>query len=170
MINRRHLLIIPVIALLIVLIWYFTGKTGKTIKVDGPDSTRIEHKYNGRRVLNLPPGREKEILENLKVTNIVSEEWQKKVEEALRLQGGDSLKDVSIQKVESLIWLYHGVALNVESVAVTLKNERKEQTRFRALIDSQNGKILQTWDQPVIDPANPRDKFNIKVDPRYLND
>lgn len=160
--------------MLFALVWYVTRPGEGIDKEKGPD--RIAHKnvvpkHNGKRVLNLPPGHEKETLDNLHVSNTVSEDWQSKVEVALKLQGGDALKDVSIKKVESLVWIYNGVALNAESIEVTLKNEKGERTSFRAMVDSQNGKILQTWDQPVFDPINPHEKqFGIRVDPRYQND
>ena len=125
---------------------------------------------NGKQVVGLSPGKETEEIKNLKVANTVSEEWEEKLEETIRSQGGSAVKSVEIQKVDSFIWAQDGIALNVESVIVTLKNTKNQETVFRVLVDAQNGKILKNWDRPVIDPGNPRENFGIKVDPRYHND
>ncbi len=124
-------------------------------------------RIDGKKVVGLPPGEEEEQIRNLQVTNRVSPEWREKLESALRLQGGSEVKELLIDKVDSFIWAHGGIALNVESVIVRLKNLKDEQTSFRVLVDAQTGKILKNWDQPVIDPANPRDAFRIKVDPSY---
>jgi hypothetical protein len=57
----------------------------------------------------------------------------------------------------------------VESVIITLENTRGEISKFNALIDSQNGKIIQTWNQPTVDPSSPRDNPGVRIDPRYFN-
>jgi hypothetical protein len=126
--------------------------------------------FQGKQVLGLSPGKETEEIKHLKVANEVSPEWEEKLEETLRHQGGSSVKSVEIQKVDSFIWAQDGIALNVESVIVTLKNSKNQESVFRVLVDAQNGKILKNWDRPVIDPGNPRENFGIKVDPRYHND
>lgn len=125
---------------------------------------------NGKKVVGLSPGKESEEIKQIKVANSVSPEWQENLEEALKAQGGQAIKDIAIQKVDSFIWAQDGVALNVESVIVTLKNQKNEETTFRVLVDAQSGKILKNWDRPVYDPLNPRQNFGIKVDPRYHND
>jgi hypothetical protein len=121
---------------------------------------------NGRRVIN-PSTQDPKVLNHLRPSNMVSETWKENVERALRVQGASSLKEVEIIKVESLIWVQHGIALYVESVKIGLVNQKGETTRFDALVDSQSGKILQTFNHPVIDPANPREQFRVKIDPRY---
>ncbi len=108
--------------------------------------------------------------ENAQAVNVVSPEWQAKLENTLRTQGGDSVKDIEIKKVDSRVWTQDGVSLNVESVIVTIKNHLNQTTTFRLLVDAQNGKILNNWDQPIIEYADPTRQPRIKVDPRYHND
>lgn len=178
MIKKRPLIIIAILGALGALAWFYFQKPVITNlpTEKGPDKA---HKpaplpsspvLNGRRVMNLPPGREKEALEAIKINNKVSEHWEEGVEHALKAQGGDAIKDITITKIESLIWTQPGFAINVESVVIGITNLKGERTSFRALVDSENGKIIQTWDQPVIDSINPRENMGIKVDPRYLND
>lgn len=124
-------------------------------------------KIKGKRVVGLRPGHEKEQMAKMKVANSPSDSWEPALKETLRQQAGDNLKEISLNKVDSFVWAHDGIALFVESVIVTLKNKKNETTSFRVLVDAQNGKILKNWDQPVIDPANPRDEFRIKIDPRY---
>ena len=133
-----------------------------------PDLKPFE--IEGKKVVGLSPGKEAQEIKNLKVANSVSPEWQENLEESFKAQGGQAIKDIAIQKVDSFIWAQDGVALNVESVIVTLKNQKNEETTFRVLVDAQTGKILKNWDRPVYDPLNPRQNFGIKVDSRYHND
>ncbi len=123
---------------------------------------------DGRKVLGLPPKQStKEALKRLRTINVVSPKWQEKLEENLKAQGGEGVKDIKVQKVESLIINQNGNAINTESVVISLKNEKGEISTFRAMIDSGSGKILETWDRPISDPMNPREEFKLKVDPRY---
>jgi hypothetical protein len=128
-----------------------------------------EFKINGRRIINPKSVASQNDLKKIIPFNLPSPHWQKEVEKSLKLQGGQSLKTISIEKVESLIWLQNNRALNVESLKINLKNDKNQEVSFRAMIDSSNGKILQTWDQPVVCPTNPRGEPGIKIDPRYFN-
>jgi hypothetical protein len=124
-------------------------------------------KIEGRKVIGLVSGKEKEMISKIKVSNRPTDHWDDSLEEALRTQGGESLKEVIMKSVDTFVWTVNGMALFVESVIVTIKNSRNEETTFRVLVDSQTGKILKNWDQPIYDPVNPRDNFKIKIDPRY---
>jgi hypothetical protein len=137
-------------------------------KIKIKDETKIEIK--GKRVVGLSPGKEKEEFAKLEVTNVPSPEWKIELKSALMNQGGGLLKEITLKEVDSFVWVQEGVALFVESVIVTIKNEQDEKTRFKVLVDAQTGKILKNWDQPVIDPGNPRDSFKVKIDPRYNSD
>jgi hypothetical protein len=125
--------------------------------------------FDNKKVVGLKTGEEKEQLENLTLNNHVSKDWENILEQNLLEQGGESIKSIQIKKVDSFIWKQDGVALHVESVTVSLKNQDNAESSFRALVDAQTGKILKTWDQPVFDPAHPKDNFKIKIDPRYHN-
>ena len=124
---------------------------------------------DNKKVVGLTSGEEKKQLESLKIDNEVSEDWEKNLEKALLDQGGESIKSLTIKKVDSFIWKQDSVALHVESVMVSIKNQQNAESSFRAMVDAQTGKILKTWDQPVFDPAHPKDNFKIKIDPRYHN-
>jgi hypothetical protein len=159
---------LPFILVIILVSWYLFQK--KTISTPQTPLKKVVHILNGRRVLNIPSNTKTEDLKKIKITNAISPEWQKKVEKSLRFQGGDSIKKLEINKIESLIWAQNKQALNVESLQIKITDQKGVDVSFRALVDSSNGKMIQTWDQPVIDPVNPREEFRIKVDPRYLND
>lgn len=132
------------------------------------DTEKLE--INGKKVVGLKPGKEKVEIKKLKVANKPSTSWEKGLKENLLQQGGNSIKDIKFTKIDSFVWAHEGAALFVESVIVTLKNEKNVSTTFRVLVDAQTGKILKNWDQPVIDPVNPREGFRIKIDPRYHTD
>lgn len=124
-------------------------------------------KIDGKRVLGLTPGKEVEEIKKLNVANNPGENWNTALIKTLQKQGGKSIKDVQVRPVDSFVLAQDNLALFVESVVVTITNEQNAQTSFRVLVDSQTGKILRNWDQPVIDPINPRQNFRLKIDPRY---
>lgn len=163
----RYFLILTV---LIVAAYWFARPRFETESPDQKnkvtiDSTKLE--INGVKVVGLAPGREQQEIKNLKVSNTPSSAWEEGLERSLRVQGGESLKDITFKKVDSFVWATEGIALFVESVIVTVKNDQNNETTFKVLVDAQTGKILRNWDQPVFDPANPRNNFRIKLDSRY---
>lgn len=93
--------------------------------------------------------------------------WKELLEENLRAQGGDEIENIKIDKVDSFVWSHEGVSLNVESVVITLRGRDNQSTKFRAIVDAQNGKILNSWDQPIVEYADPSKRRGIKIDPRY---
>lgn len=101
--------------------------------------------------------------------NTPSPVWKEHLISSLKEQAGDSLKDVQVKKERSLIWNYDSVPLSAEAVVVTVKNHQGEVTSFRAIVDSQTGRILESWDRPISDPADVRAGFHIKLDERYSN-
>jgi hypothetical protein len=130
----------------------------------------VNLKFDGKRVMGLPPGKERDSIRNLRVSNRPSDNWKPNLEKALIAQGGSAVKDVQIEKVDSFIWTESRVALYVETVKITLKNDKNSSVSFNAMIDSETGKILKNWNQPVIDHFDKKDNFKVHIDPRYLND
>jgi hypothetical protein len=102
-------------------------------------------------------------------SNHPSPEWRKRLELSLKAQSGNSIKNIKIQKEKSLIWMRDKNPILVESVIITLTNHQKSESSFRALVDSQTGKVLESWDRTIFDPANVREKAGIHLDPRYSN-
>lgn len=102
--------------------------------------------------------------------NIPSPEWQERLEESLKEQAGDSLKEIQIKKERSFVWKMDSSPIMVESVVVTMTNKQEAQSSFRALVDAQTGKVLETWDRTIFDPADAnKARLGIALDPRYTN-
>lgn len=95
------------------------------------------------------------------------EHWEEHVKVQLKRQAFDDSVEVDITKENSIFWEELGTPIEANTIKVQLRNPAGETTSFRALIDSNTGKILRTWDRPVIDPINPRERRGIKVSPRY---
>lgn len=108
-------------------------------------------------------------LASLGYVNTPSPEWKDHLETSLKAQGGKNLKSVNIKSEKSFVWEREENPLFVQSVVVTLINQQEAQSSFRAIVDAQTGKILETWDQTISDPADVRGGFRIKLDPRYTN-
>lgn len=106
---------------------------------------------------------------SLNYVNTPSPEWEDRLEASLKAQGGGSLKTIQIKTEKSFVWDREENPLFVQSVVVTLTNQQEAQSSFRAIVDAQTGKILETWDQTISDPADVRGGFRIKLDPRYTN-
>ena len=102
----------------------------KTSPSPAPNPDVKTFEIEGKKVVGLSPGKEAQEINNLKVANSVSPEWQENLEETFKAQGGQAIKDIAIQKVDSFIWAQDGVALNVESVIVTLKNQKMKRRPF----------------------------------------
>ncbi|MBA2406041.1 MAG: hypothetical protein H0V66_14795 [Bdellovibrionales bacterium] len=101
--------------------------------------------------------------------NTPSPDWEKRLQSKLKHQAGDSLKEITIKKERSLVWMRDQNPLLVESVMITMTNQQDVESSFRALVDSQTGKVLESWDQSIFDPANVREGFRVELDPRYTN-
>lgn len=100
-------------------------------------------------------------------TPVSSPEWKELLEENLRAQGGDEIEEIKIDKVDSFVWSHEGVSLNVDSVVITISGRQNQRTKFRAIVDPRNGKILNSWDRPIVEYADPSKRRGIKIDPRY---
>jgi hypothetical protein len=101
--------------------------------------------------------------------NVPTADWKKKVEDNLRSLAGNDLKEIEIQKERSVIINRDNHNFLVESVVIKLTNNQNSRSSFRAMIDPQTGKILETWDRTVFDPVHVREGLKIKLDPRYTN-
>ena len=95
-------------------------------------------------------------------------EWKEKLEDNIRELSDNQDTQITIVHERSMNWNDQGQIIPAEAVKVMVKGEKKS-TNFRALVDANSGRIIQTWDQPVYDPVNPREGFGIKLDPRYDN-
>lgn len=140
-----------------------TPELKKAAPVVVPATINSPPTIDGKKVL----GAEKVEIQDLVVSNTVSSDWEESLEQNLRAQGGLAVKDISIVKEDSFIWVEGGVALNVETVKITISNQKNQKTSFRMMVDAESGKILKNWDHPIIDSTNPDDKVRIKLDPRY---
>jgi hypothetical protein len=98
-----------------------------------------------------------------------SSQWEKKLQKHLKAQARDSVKDIKVVKEKSLVYHQNQIPLQVESVLISLTNHQDVTSSFRALVDAKTGKVLETWDQTIFDPAEVRKEFRFKLDPRYRN-
>lgn len=160
--TKRHYLSILIILFLIALYWYWKSKSESPSIVNSTIKSNSFPQVNGRKVVGLVKGSEEEQLKDLKVSNQVSSNWKENLKNTLYLQGKKMIKDIVLKNEDSFIWIHDGIALNVESVLVSITNHSDQKTSFRVLVDSQTGKILQNWDQPVDDPLNPRAQPGLK--------
>lgn len=125
------------------------------------DSQRLVIDKNHRPIKRLPA--------SVSYVNTPSLDWEKRLETSLKVQGGSELKEIKIKKEKSLVWMRDENPLMVESVVVTLTNQQDVASSFRALVDSQTGKVLESWDRTVFEPAPGAEESRFKLDSRYSN-
>lgn len=167
MTKKKHIGIILFSALVVFIFWKAkssqndkqvtaplpTTKSSPEIKVMDPKRNLVERTPASMGYVNQP-----------------SLDWEKKLETSLKEQAGNSLKEIKIKKEKSLVLMRDENPLLVESVIITLTNHKKSESTFRALVDSQTGKVLESWDRTIVDPSQIKeDGFKVKLDPRYTN-
>lgn len=175
MIKNRFFPVFILITFILVILFFQKNKNNPEKKMNHIlPQTKIKSlqnaEYKNKKVIGLTPGKETEESKNTFISNTPSPDWEEELKEALLYQAGNSITNIKIKHLDSFIWAHDGVAMHVESVVVSFLNENNQQTSFKALIDAESGKILKNWDQPIVDPGNPRDSFKIKLDPRYHNE
>lgn len=138
-------------------------------KVPQDNSHQLTLSQKPRDVIDQNKHQLKQIPAGARFVNKPSPEWKNLLELSLKTQGGENLKEIKIEREKSLIWMKDNQALMVESVLVSLTNQQDTHSSFRALVDSQTGKILESWDRTLFDPASTKDGFRFKLDPRYSN-
>lgn len=98
---------------------------------------------------------------------ILEEPWEENVKVQIKRQAMDDNIEVNVTKESTLFWEEMGTSIEANTIKVQLRTPAGETTSFRALIDSNTGKVLRTWDRPVLDPINPREQSGIKINARY---
>lgn len=93
--------------------------------------------------------------------------WEENVKTHLLRQAFDNDFEVKITKEKSFTWEELGNSILVDSIKVSLRNPAGETSSFRAIVDHNTGKILRTWDRPIFDPINPRERRGIPLNPLY---
>ena len=171
--NKRHYLSLLSLAALLGAGYYFvnTPKPGEAHIVSTPQvkdtKQQTPHQSEPEARSEASSSHEVKDTQNNDIAESTAPEWQELLEENLRAQGGDEIEEIKVDKVDSFKWSHEGVTLDVDSVVITIRGKQNQQTKFRAIVDPQNGKILNSWDRPIVEYADPSKRRGIKVDPRY---
>lgn len=150
------------------------------LKEKGEHKRVVVHTISTEQIVEIDEAEEKRKMEDKPLIETTSsdeqslidevlpdEEWEENIKSQLIRQAYDENLDVQIIKEKSLTWEEMGRPIEVESVKISLRNPAGETSTFRALVEQNTGKILRTWDRPVIDPINPRERNGIKISPLY---
>jgi hypothetical protein len=153
--------------------WFFRGQTSdiRFLTADPVRTTVSAKPFSGplfRTPASVPSGVQNRV--QMSPPTESTPKWKSQLEKNLFTQGSGQLKKAEIQKVGTLDWKVGNVDVKVDSVIVKLEHVKGHKSSFRAIVDSSNGKILQTWDQPYIDNFSSKSVESVKLDPRYHND
>lgn len=175
--TKPRLIIISVCLAMAAGVWTFwsrsTEQRKQPVQVKQPSAVIPLHevvaKYEGRTVVDRARQPLQRLPASVSYVNTPSPDWEQKLQTNLSQQAGNGLKDIKIRKERSLVWIRDEHGLLVESVVISMVNHQDVESSFRALIDSQTGKVLETWDRTIFDPINGQGEFRFKLDPRYSN-
>ncbi len=95
-------------------------------------------------------------INDLRLVNKVSDQWQKKLEVNLRRIGGEKLKTLKVSPQESYIISDGDEGRMVERVIVKLESKNGEYTSFFAEVDSESGHVIKTWGVAIPEKARHR--------------
>lgn len=119
-----------------------------------PASIKPEKAAKKPASVPIPPSREvvgEPIMNTatLKKSNKVSEDWKEKyTKNFLRMLPKDqALKDFKIKVKKSLLKVKNNVGRNMEHIVVSYKKPNGYPFSFEALVDSETGAVIQTWNK-----------------------
>jgi len=119
-------------------------------------------KYKNRQVM----GRFKNDINDLPITNAINPKWIDTTYSNLRAQlnlGTTKQFKVSITELKSVVFVKHGIGKYAEHVMVSIKKDGGRARTYEALVDSQTGSILQTWNKTR---AEKRESIQVSIQGR----
>lgn len=143
------------------------------LKEDSVKEASVTHKIPTEHIKAIEDKGVSEVIEETNdsaeatVIPSIDEPWEENVKVHLKRQAMDDNVEVDIIKESTLFWEEMGTSIEANTIKVQLRTPAGETTSFRALIDANTGKVLRTWDRPVLDPINPRERSGIKINARY---
>ncbi len=168
--KRTSAILIPFIIALMCF-WYIDSENdGNGAESLSSTQAKERLKNHPKAQLRAPASVPQTALKAAVVPAVQAPVWKENLEKTLRTQGGTFVKNIEIEKVDSFDWKVGKVDVRVDSIKVSLQNIKGQRSSFRAIVDASSGKILQTWDQPVIDNFSAKTGGTIKIDSRYHND
>ena len=101
-----------------------------------------------KNILFLNPKDEKIVKNEYKFSNKKNDDWETELRNRL-LDSLDNKPELTIKKEKSLIEVLKDKARYIEQAQIIIDHEDGRQDSFRALIDSESGKILRSWDRTI---------------------
>lgn len=86
---------------------------------------------------------------SVKMANQKNQKWKEKLQQDYKSFLGDS-HQVDITPERSVVWTKDGKGLYAEVVQVQVKSEKRPTSSFKALVNAETGKVLETWNQTIM--------------------
>ena len=141
---------------------------------------KLEEKKISRAIASIPkavstPSTPKEIqreyrgnfsnLNDITLVNKVDKNWKEKYQKNfLRMTSKEKVKGFKIELKKSMVQVKNNIGRNLEHVVVSYIKPNGQPFSFEALIDSETGRIVQTWNKTRYEFKKP---FKIQGD-KYL--
>ncbi len=175
MTNQKYRIVftIAVVGLLCVGMWYLESSKAPVSNMSGTRTKSTVTTPNSFKSVYRPSSEDTQTGQNNSrkpASQIPSPVWKTKLEKSLLAQANGRLKSSEITKVDSFSWKVGKVEVPVESLLIKLVEVNGQVSTFRAMVDSTNGKILQTWDHPHSENFDDKNHDGIRIDSRYHND
>lgn len=127
--------------------------TEKILQKNKADQRKI-HGKNNRTPASIKPfvlqKRTRKIIgaKKFKLINSISSDWKDKaVKKLSHVWHSSHSNSLEIKSIKSAIFVKNGIGKNVEHVLISITNDKGLPASFEAYIDSESGKIVQSWNK-----------------------
>lgn len=87
-------------------------------------------------------------IDQINISNKINDKWKKLYESNfLRMVKGHEVKDLNIELKRSLLQIKKGSGQNLEHIKVSYTRPDGKPFSFEALVDSETGRTVRTWNQ-----------------------
>ena len=119
---------------------------------------------HGRILIGTDLAKYQDPMVGIKMVNEINADWKENLAEHL-MRFQDAETKVMVKKEASLIKIEHGIGRYVEVVNVGYLNPDNKTMGFRAMVDSESGALISTWDRSIYGQQFKNDILKFKGNP-----
>lgn len=84
---------------------------------------------------------------DVKISNTFNSAWKDQFKLNLEKSFGEEKVDINIKHIKSLVYVKYNSGLLAEKIKVNLKRSNGDTSSYMALVNSETGSIINTWDR-----------------------
>lgn len=95
-------------------------------------------------------------LSDIHIVNMVSKDWKKKyINNFMRMSGAKEIKNFEVIQKKSILKVKNNIGKNLEHILVSFNKPNGQEFSFEALIDSQTGQLVRSWNKTHYEKEHP---------------